>query len=169
MSSATQVSTSLNGPVRDVDWYRQLWWKTGNIHPKAKWEEATYRCEAEADYRGEWRKRKRYFYKDVSQSPVNSNDTPDAPSSDITNNTLNSDVCRETKTQCTTSPIRAKTKSSEDSRNEEAIASKVIDDFPDEEHKKRVVSDEIRQREHEEKLQEESKTCRKTSSAIHYL
>ncbi|CAG8629746.1 6323_t:CDS:2, partial [Paraglomus occultum] len=21
--------------------YRQLWWKTGNIHPKAKWEEAT--------------------------------------------------------------------------------------------------------------------------------
>ncbi|CAG8786119.1 4558_t:CDS:1, partial [Acaulospora morrowiae] len=41
MSNATEVSTSLNGLVRDVDWYRQLWWNTGNIHPKAKWEEAT--------------------------------------------------------------------------------------------------------------------------------
>ncbi|CAG8660827.1 6813_t:CDS:2, partial [Acaulospora morrowiae] len=38
MSSATEVSTS---SVRDVNWYRQLWWNTGNFHPKAKWNDAT--------------------------------------------------------------------------------------------------------------------------------
>ncbi|CAG8642344.1 6593_t:CDS:2 [Acaulospora morrowiae] len=41
MSSATEASTSPSGPVRDVNWYRQLWWNTGNFHPKAKWNEAT--------------------------------------------------------------------------------------------------------------------------------
>ncbi|CAG8640347.1 7944_t:CDS:2 [Paraglomus brasilianum] len=49
MSSGTEVSTSLNGPVKDVEWYRQLWWKTGNIHPKAKWEEATLPYELKTD------------------------------------------------------------------------------------------------------------------------
>ncbi|CAG8511242.1 17270_t:CDS:2 [Acaulospora colombiana] len=39
-SSATEVSSS-SGPVRDVNWYRQLWWNTGNFHLKAKWNEAT--------------------------------------------------------------------------------------------------------------------------------
>ncbi|CAG8582896.1 7504_t:CDS:2 [Ambispora gerdemannii] len=40
-SSATEASTSLSGLVKDVNYYRQLWWKTGNIHPKAMWNEAT--------------------------------------------------------------------------------------------------------------------------------
>ncbi|CAG8535029.1 16564_t:CDS:2 [Acaulospora morrowiae] len=37
--SATEVSISPSGPVRDINWYRQLWWNTGNFHPKAKWNE----------------------------------------------------------------------------------------------------------------------------------
>ncbi|CAG8621742.1 17721_t:CDS:2, partial [Acaulospora morrowiae] len=41
ISSATEVSTSPSGPVRDVNWYRQLWWNIGSFHPKARWNEAT--------------------------------------------------------------------------------------------------------------------------------
>ncbi|CAG8478476.1 13425_t:CDS:2, partial [Acaulospora morrowiae] len=32
---------SMSSAVRDVNWYRQLWWNTGNFHPKAKWNETT--------------------------------------------------------------------------------------------------------------------------------
>ena len=43
-SIETADSTSPSVPATDEDElkkYRQFWWKTGNIHPKAKWEEAT--------------------------------------------------------------------------------------------------------------------------------
>ncbi|CAG8491835.1 2418_t:CDS:2, partial [Acaulospora morrowiae] len=40
-SSATEVSTSVSRSMRDVSWYRQLWWNTGNFHHKAMWSEAT--------------------------------------------------------------------------------------------------------------------------------
>ncbi|CAG8649168.1 14188_t:CDS:2 [Acaulospora morrowiae] len=78
---------------------------------------------------------------------------------DITNNTLNPgvslssiDLCQDTKTQqeadesqCITSPIRTEAKSSEDTEIE----------FLERVHKE-TVSNEIRRRKHEEKLQQET-------------
>ncbi|CAG8622437.1 6123_t:CDS:2 [Acaulospora morrowiae] len=112
MSSETEVSTSPGNPVRDVNWYRQLWWNTVS------------QC------------------KDTSISDNTSNyDVSDnAPNPDVTSNASNFDVYQDTKA-----------KSPEDSRSEDVNASKVIDEFLDEVHKKRV-SDSIRQRKHEEKL-----------------
>ncbi|CAG8582876.1 7503_t:CDS:2 [Ambispora gerdemannii] len=100
--------------------------------------------------------------KDVSQSSVNSDDTLDQTVSqckdtsisdntsnyDVSDNAPNFDVYQDTKTQ-------PEAKSPEDSRIEDANASKVIDKFLDEVHKKRV-SDSIRQRKHEEKLQDQN-------------
>ncbi|CAG8523575.1 2651_t:CDS:2 [Paraglomus occultum] len=44
MSNGTKVSTSLNGPVRDVDWYRQLWWKTASTNFDLMFYGATSEC-----------------------------------------------------------------------------------------------------------------------------
>ncbi|CAG8571624.1 17705_t:CDS:2, partial [Acaulospora morrowiae] len=89
-------------------------------------------------------------WKDTSISDNTSNyDVSDnAPNPDVSSNASNFDVYQDTKTQ-------PEAKSPEDSQSEDANASKVIDEFLDEVHKKRV-GDSIRQRKHEEKLQDQN-------------
>ncbi|CAG8678306.1 12881_t:CDS:2, partial [Ambispora gerdemannii] len=95
--------------------------------------------------------------KDVSQSPVNSNNTPDAPSSDVFDNASNSDVYQESLTQpeaLITSAelarpkysIRTETKSPED---------KEVDDFHNSLYKERV-NKEIIQSIKEKKLRDQN-------------
>ncbi|CAG8593439.1 16445_t:CDS:2, partial [Acaulospora morrowiae] len=38
--TATISFTSISS-IDEIKKYRSFWWKTGNMHPKAKWEEAT--------------------------------------------------------------------------------------------------------------------------------
>ncbi|CAG8599463.1 4797_t:CDS:2, partial [Diversispora eburnea] len=87
---------------------------------------------------------------DISNNASNSDELNNAPNSDVSDNAfseLSENVCQETKTQCSTSPICIETKSFDDKEIE----------FLDRVHKEQI-GNEIRERNRKKKLQNQGST-----------
>ncbi|RHZ78665.1 hypothetical protein Glove_158g77 [Diversispora epigaea] len=94
---------------------------------------------------------------DISDNASNSDELNNAPNSDVSDNAfseLSENVCQETKTQCSTSPICIETKSFDDKKIE----------FLDRVHKEQI-SNEIRERNRKKKLQSQGSIQNTSSSS----